>query len=183
MKAADRALQRWRIRRALAWLPPDPDVLDVGCADGELFHQAGDRIRAGVGIDLNAAGRWPVGNVVRRTGSFPDVLTPDERFDAIVMLAVIEHIADSELKQWASASFDHLRPAGRLIITVPSPLVDRLLHVGMAVGLLDGMEVHQHHGFVPAQLPDVFASVGLALLTHQRFQLGLNNLFVFQRPS
>ncbi|HET6910059.1 MAG TPA: methyltransferase domain-containing protein [Mycobacteriales bacterium] len=183
MKAADRALQQWRIRRALAWLPPDPHVLDVGCADGDLFRIAGDRIRSGVGVDLLGSTGWRADDAVRRTGTFPEVLEPGETFDAIVMLAVVEHIDETQLKQWAIASFDHLRPAGRLIITVPSPLVDRILHAGMAVGLLDGMEAHQHHGFVPGRVPEIFTSAGLALMTHRRFQLGLNNLFVFQRPT
>jgi len=182
MKAADRLLQRWRIRRALAWLAPGSDVLDVGSADGEFFARAGGLVRSGVGVDVAPVDHWQGGAAERRRGTFPDALLPGELFDAIVMLAVVEHVEETELKTWARECFEHLRPGGRVVITVPSPFVDTLLHVGIALRLLDGMEAHQHHGFVPQQLPEIFGTAGLQLLTHRRFQLGLNNLFVFHRP-
>jgi SAM-dependent methyltransferase len=183
MKAADRLLQQWRIRRALPWVQPGSHVLDVGCADGELFRAAGSRIASGVGIDLLPPVHWRGGShVERRVGPFPDALGPEETFDAIVMLAVVEHVEERELKAWAGECARLLRPGGRVVITVPAPAVDRILHVGMSLRLLDGMEAHQHHGFDPARVPDVFAGAGLVVETSRRFQLGLNNLFVLRLP-
>src|SRR4051794_5418774 len=51
MNATDRLLQRWRVRRALKWVPDGASVLDVGCADGALFDLGRARIRSGVGIE------------------------------------------------------------------------------------------------------------------------------------
>lgn len=183
MKAADRFLQRWRVKRALAWIPDGAYVLDVGSADGTLFRLGGERLAGGVGVDLVAPEVWLGGDADYRTGPFPGVLQPDETFDAIVMLAVVEHIEDTQLKEWAGDCAARVSPGGRVIITVPSPLVDKLLHVGIALRILDGIEAHQHHGFDPNSLPETFRGAGFDLLTHRRFQLGLNNLFVFRKPG
>lgn len=183
MKAGDRFLQRWRVKRALAWIPDEASVLDVGCADGTLFRLGGERISRGVGVDLLAPATWSGGDADCRIGPFPGVLRPDETFDAIVMLAVVEHIEETELKEWARECAARLPSGGRVILTVPSPLVDKLLHVGMALRILDGIEAHQHHGFDPNSLPETFRAAGFDLLRHRRFQLGLNNLFVFRKPG
>jgi len=179
MKVTDRALQVWRIRRALHWVRPGAHVLDVGCSDGSLFRVAGGRIGSGVGIDPLDTDDWRGGaHTVRRTGLFPGAVPPGESFDAITMLAVVEHVEEPELKEWAHACARLLRPGGRVIITVPSPAVDTILHVGMRLRLLDGMETHQHHGFDPRQVPEIFGVAGLRVEASKRFQLGLNNLFV-----
>lgn len=183
MTAADRLLQRWRIRHALPWIEDGSRALDVGCADGALFRAAGARIMSGLGIDPAPIGQWPAaweGRFERRIGTFPDAVGDDGPFDAIVMLAVVEHISEPELKEWARATADLLRPGGRLVITVPSPHVDTLLHWGMRLRLLAGMDAHHHHGFAPSDVPALFGAE-LTPMTHRTFQLGLNNLFVFRR--
>src|SRR5437764_5871104 len=101
MKAADRALQRWRIAKALPWIRPGSHVLDVGCAAGELFREGRERIASGVGIDMRDCGDWLGGDVERRIGAFPDAVHDDETYDAVVMLAVVEHVAEDDLRGWA----------------------------------------------------------------------------------
>jgi 2-polyprenyl-3-methyl-5-hydroxy-6-metoxy-1,4-benzoquinol methylase len=181
MKWADRVVQKQRIRRALHWIEGPARVLDVGCADGALFAAGGSKIASGIGVDLHAYDNRPTGPFDYRTGSLTDVIDASERFTAITMLAVVEHLEEPVLKEWADAVPDLLAPGGRLIITVPSPLVDKILHVGMALRIFDGIEAHEHHGFQPDNVSTIFASDGVALEHHSRFQFGLNNLFVFRR--
>lgn len=184
MKALDHWLERLRIRRALAWVPSGSHVLDVGCADGMLFRLGSGRISSGIGVDLNEPSCWPDGGAFeRRTGRFPEVLGPQERFDAVLMLAVVEHCEGEELEVWGRSVSEVLRPGGRLVITTPSPLVDPILRLGTSARLIDGMELDQHHGFDPSSVPGFFAVNGVALERKQRFELGLNNLFVFRRSS
>ncbi|HVA60329.1 MAG TPA: methyltransferase domain-containing protein [Mycobacteriales bacterium] len=178
MKPVDHYLQRQRIAKALPWIQPGAHVLDVGCSDGALFGEG--RLASGVGVDLLDSPIRLSPPFERRTGEFPSIIGPDERFDAICMLAVVEHLDDDTLREWAASVPGMLTPGGRLILTTPSPLVDHILHVGIALHLLDGMELHQHHGFDPATVPTFFGTTGLRLLCHRRFQLGLNHLFVFE---
>ena len=154
-------------------------MLDVGCADGALFGQGRSRIASGVGIDTRETDVWVEGQYERRTGRFPDDVRAGERFDAVTMLAVVEHLPGNEITRWATAVPDVLRPRGRLIITAPSPMVDHILHVGIRLRLLDGMEAHEHHGFDPRDVPTIFSVPGVTLERQRRFELGLNNLFVF----
>ncbi|MDQ4132392.1 MAG: methyltransferase domain-containing protein [Actinomycetota bacterium] len=185
MAKLDEHLQKRRIAAALPWVPEGAHVLDVGCADGSLFTLAAGRIGSGVGIDpIGDATPPPVFADDRyefRRGSFPASVQPGETFDAVVMLAVVEHVPEPELPDWADAVSRVLRPAGRLVITTPSPYVDHILHVGIRLRVLDGMEAHQHHGFDPKHVPAIFSVADMRLEKHRRFQLGLNNLFVFAK--
>src|SRR5205814_5880341 len=91
VKGLDRVLQRWRIAVAAPWIPPGARVLDIGCADGALFDVLRGRIAGGVGIDPDAPAGQPRTGVRLVRGLFP-ADAPDERFDVITMLAVIEHL-------------------------------------------------------------------------------------------
>lgn len=156
--------------------------MDVGCANGELFRLL-PQIGEGLGIDPDLPEDAPsYRNAVLVRGLFPQAL-PDERpFDVITLLAVVEHIPAPQLTQLAADCVRHLKPGGQLIITVPSPRVDIVLSVLKLFRLVHGMALEQHHGFDPREVPGIFTAKGFNLKVAQRFQLGLNNLFVFERP-
>jgi 2-polyprenyl-3-methyl-5-hydroxy-6-metoxy-1,4-benzoquinol methylase len=179
VKGLDRHLQTRRIRAALPWIPPRAHVLDVGCADGALFRLGQARISSGVGIDIRPNRVWAGDGYERRVGTFPEAVRPDERFDAVVMLAVVEHVPNEELARWAAAAPRMLRPDGRVVITTPSPMVDHILDVGIRLRVIAGMEADEHHGFDPGEVPGIFSVPGLRLERRARFELGLNHLFVF----
>src|SRR5207249_1744547 len=101
----------------------------------------------------------------------------DASFDVVVLLATLEHIRDKE--GLIQECYRLVRWNGRVIVTVPSPYVDHLLAVLSALRLLDGMSLEEHHGFDPASTPSLFLAAGFRLEHSQRFQLGLNHLFVF----
>src|SRR5207302_9201701 len=101
-------------------------------------------------------------------------------FDAVVMLATLEHIRDKD--PLGRACFRLLRPGGRLVITVPAGFVDTIVHVLCALRLADGMSLDEHHGYDPRTTPQVFGRHGFVLERWRRFQLGLNHLFVLQKP-
>jgi SAM-dependent methyltransferase len=180
MKALDRFIQNRRVAQVRPYLPQGSRVLDIGCADGVLFRRV-----PGLGdyVGLDCALMEPVARPRFRLirGTFPDALPNPEPFDAITLLAVIEHIPADELERLARACTAHLKPGGHLLITVPSALVDRILAVLRCLRLIDGIALEEHHGFSPAQTPALFAGPDLKLVKHRRFQLGLNNLFVFRR--
>ena len=117
-------------------------------------------------------------------GAFPhDLPSQTDLFDAITLLAVLEHIPESEMAAFSKALGDKLAPGGFLVITVPGPAVDHILAALKTLRLIDGMSLEEHHGFKTEQTPAIFEAVGLSLVTHRRFQFGLNNLFVFKKPT
>ena len=176
----DRYLQKVRIRKARRELPPGARVLDIGTHDGTLFRLTGAR---GVGIDPELAAVPSIPGVTMVKGLFPEDLPelPDESFDAVTALAVIEHVPEDELPSWAETIARLVVPSGPLIMTVPAPTVDKILHVLMRLHLVAGMEAHQHHGFQPDNLDQIFTAPLWQRAKHRTFQLGLNHLYVFER--
>jgi len=181
MKWLDYRLQWERIRRVTPYVAKGSRVLDIACADGALFRILDDRIGSGVGIDLDPV---PASTAKYHyiQGSFPTELPPSEPFDVACGLAVVEHIPEEDLPGFAAGCQKVLRSGGRLVLTVPSQRVDDVLRVLKAIRVLDAMHDEQHHRFQATKAIAIFEGAGLILERHSRFQLGLNNLFVFRKP-
>ena len=140
------------------------------------------KIKYGIGIDPFLDNIIKTDRYILLPGYFPDALKKEEKFDAITMLAVIEHIPKKKLSELANIITKYLHQAGKLIITVPSPKVDHIIDLLMFLKILDGMDVDAHYGYDYTETEKIFTENGfLKLIKHQKFQLGLNNLFVFEK--
>lgn len=183
MKYIDRVLQKWRIKKAAAFIKPGDCVLDIGSADGALFRLVG-KLGPSVGIEphLETDQMEPCPGIRVYRGHFPAALPVPMTFDVITFLAVLEHIPPREQIILAGKCMSHLRPGGRVIVTVPSQAVDHVLAILKLIGAIEGMSLHQHYGFKASQTPGIFLPCGYRMIARRRFQLGLNNLFVFGRP-
>ena len=180
MRCIDRLLQKWRARMARPWIRDGAHVLDIGCHQGEFLRSLGDRIGPSVGLDpLATPATHKRYRLVAETFRAPAPF-PDTSFDVVVMLATLEHIVDKD--PLARECWRLLRPGGRVIITVPSGFVDVIVHLLCKVRLADGMSLDEHHGYDPRLTPEVFGKHGFLLERWRRFQLGLNHLFVLQKP-
>lgn len=96
------------------------------------------------------------------------------------MLAVLEHVDNPTVL--ATECERILAPGGRLVLTVPHPTVDIVLDALMFLGIADGMAAEEHHGFDVAGTRSLFETAKLSLYRERRFQLGLNRLYVFEKP-
>ena len=110
------------ILKRLAGLPAGKagaSLLDVGCGPGFLLDQAPEfGFRAeGVEPDANTLAAGRERGLTIRGGLFPEALSPDERFDAIVFNDVLEHIPD--LQGALEAASRHLAPGGLLCLNCP----------------------------------------------------------------
>jgi SAM-dependent methyltransferase len=182
MNRVDRLLQQWRIRRVASWIRDGARVLDVGCFDAALFAELGPRIATGIGLDPLLTEPITSERFRLVPGRFPDARLDAGPFDVITMLAVLEHVPAAALERWAHACAELLVPGGLVIATMPAPAVDHILHVLIRLRVLHGMSVEDHHGFEPKLAPEVFGRAGFTLAHRARFQLGLNNLFIFAKP-
>jgi 2-polyprenyl-3-methyl-5-hydroxy-6-metoxy-1,4-benzoquinol methylase len=179
----DHFLQRRRIAQARPFLPPGARVLDIGSADGALFQAV-----KGLGMDclgIDPTLRQPVnGEKFRLVGGlFPQDMPDVEPFDAVAMLAVLEHFPATAYAPLAEGCRRFLKPGGRLIITVPSPRVDRILAVLQKLRLVHGMSLEEHHGYEVRHTTEIFCPPSFRLVCHRPFQFGLNHLFVFERAT
>jgi SAM-dependent methyltransferase len=180
MRFFDRLLQRWRASMARPWIPAGARVLDIGCHQGEFLKSLGSHIGPSLGIDPLAVPEE--GTKFRLSAELFREPMPfaEGSFDAVVMLATLEHIR--EKIPLARECFRLLAPGGRIIITVPSPRVDAIVDFLRRIRLVDGMSLEEHHGYDPLQTSTVFGEQGFRLEHTRSFQLGLNYLFVLQKP-
>ncbi|MDQ2742546.1 MAG: class I SAM-dependent methyltransferase [Chloroflexota bacterium] len=114
-------MSRWsRAARALD-LPDRSRVLDLGCAFGFGTRRLLPRYRA-YGHDLSAEyiarARRTVRGAVFTHGSAEQVPYPDNSFDGVLLLDVLEHVPDEQAVVREVRRI--LRPGGRLIVSVPN---------------------------------------------------------------
>lgn len=183
MTPLDRHLQRARFGRIRPYLRPGDRLVDVGCHDGALFRALAGTIGESIGLEPTLAAPVMENGSTLLPGYFPEALPPGTRADAVVLLAVLEHMPPDVQARVADACAALLPPGGRVLITVPSPRVDTILHVLGALRLVRGMSVHEHYGFDPSAVPAIFPAPRFRRVVHRRFQLGLNNLYVFERTA
>jgi SAM-dependent methyltransferase len=166
--------------KSARWLREDDRLLDVGCYDGAFLRMVESRITRGVGLDPIAE-PWRQGKLEVVRGALETVCLEEGVFDCITMLAVLEHVRDRDGLARACARV--LSPGGRLIITVPRAIVDRILAVLTALRLVDGMSVEEHEGYDVERTPGIFERAGFKLVHRSSFQLGVNCLFVFEKAA
>ena len=161
MKLLDRILQRWRIAKVRPFLPPGTRVLDIGSADGALFQRLPGLAADSLGIDPTLTGEIRVGGRRLLPGFFPGDMPEVPSFDAITMLAVLEHFPASAHASLREGCVRFLRPGGRVLITVPAPTVDRILEILKALRLVDGMSLEEHHGYEVEETARIFCPPGV----------------------
>jgi 2-polyprenyl-3-methyl-5-hydroxy-6-metoxy-1,4-benzoquinol methylase len=180
MRIGDYLIQMWRMQVAARWIPKGSRVLDIGCHQGEFLSWLGDKITPSVGLDPLYKENATAKKHQFFNQTFQEDLPFEEKsFDAVVLLATIEHIQEKSIIAREAARLLHR--GGRVIITVPSLMVDRILEILILLRIVDGMSLEEHHGFLPNELPDIFIPEGFSLRKKQKFQFGLNNLYIFER--
>lgn len=164
------------------------DLLDIGCQSGQLRAALGDRIAGYAGIDISEGAvaaaraahpdaRFWVANI---DDGLPEIA---ERFDTIVLCAVVEHLFN--LKLAFSGLRGLLKPEGRMVLTTPTVFGNDVVHgIGARLGLFAQAAQDDHIVIFNRQRFRVLAAeVGLELERHELFQFGCNQLAVLRRPG
>jgi hypothetical protein len=174
MKRADRLLRAWRFKRARTHVKGS--ILDVGCHDGAFLASfpANRRLGVDVKIPKRAQAPWLLESSLKE-------VKLAEGYQTITCLATYEHLAVEERASFWNVVQQHLTQEGQLVMTVPHRWVDEILRLGKALGILSGMEDHQHSDVDETELIAEAHRHHLRLERLERFQLGLNRLFVFRR--
>jgi len=184
VKLLDKLIRHWRVWVALKNRPKImKNVFDIGCDDGYLLGKISHITERQDGVDPRLSANVSSPTSELKNGTFPSAVAEHQMqgtYDAIFALAVFEHFSEQDIQQSATVISRMLSPHGRLIITVPHPFVDKILDLLRFLRLIDGQALEEHHGFEPDALLTYFSN-SLRLVKRERFQFGLNNVFVFER--
>ena len=180
-----RRVGKARLAAALPHVSPGARVLDLGCGLTDLPGRLPEYVGCDRNPDVLAAQRgrfpkrdffeWDIGR-----GAAPTALQARAPFEAILLLAVLEHVAEPAAVLSRAAAL--LAPGGRVIVTTPHPLGRLPLEAGAALGLLSPHAQGEHETLLGrAALEEAGRSAGVSLVLYRRFLLGLNQLAVFSR--
>ena len=154
-------------------------VLDIGCGVGALAAHVPAGCYIGVDIDADALA---MARESQPNHTFLETLpSEDQRFDTIVLLAVIEHVASPDGFLRSLAARLSTEGVGRIVLTTPRPAADRIHTAGAAVGLFSSHASEEHETLLGrADLEQLAPACGLTLERYQRFLFGVNQLAVYQ---
>ena len=165
-------LRRERIKAAEPYIKGK--VLDFGCGVGTLSEVCLPEFYLGIDIDEESLKIARQNHVDYR---FEKQCPEGEQFDTIALIAVIEHIKNPEL--FLNQMKLLLKPKGRIVLTTPHPLVEKVHFCGAQFGLFSKHASEEHEQFFNYGRMRKYASLtGLKIYSYRRFLLGVNQLFV-----
>lgn len=191
----------------------NPSVLDIGCGwEARLLHEIEPYIAHGVGIDFKAPEirteklhtfsyffeakeKGALDSSLAKTGGgggakpVPDhklchLPFPNESFEIITMLAVLEHLHHPQAMLEEIARV--LKPDGILLLTVPSHLAKPVLEfLAFRLKIVSEAEIRDHKRYYNKRdLRELVAFVPeLTLTKHKYFQLGMNNFCIIHKRA
>jgi 2-polyprenyl-3-methyl-5-hydroxy-6-metoxy-1,4-benzoquinol methylase len=153
----EKILQDYRFRMVKPFLKGD--VLDFGGNDGELRKYVN--------------GSYTIVNY-DRSKMF------DNKYDTIVLLAVIEHIDVSEVHKIFKEFSGLLNKSGNIFLTTPTLMCKPVLEVLSRIGILSRENILEHkHYWSKKDIQKLASDNGFKVLKYKKFQLGLNQMAVF----
>ena len=163
------------------YIPENSDILDIGGYDGSFLTHMGDKIKRGVCVDPFIEEQKDDKIEFVRSRVTDKLPFSDDSFDAVTLMAVYEHLHGVR-EQITAEVFRVLRNRGYVLLTVPDAGIDHILKLLLAMRLIDGMSTfEEHEHFNSKATVKIFNECGFRLTRWKKFQLGLNNLFIFQK--
>ena len=154
-------------------------VLDYGCGSGALAQHCLPTSYLGIDRSETALN---IAQSAFPSHEFACEIDPNERFDTVVALAVIEHLKHPV--EWLTEMKSHLRDDGSLVLTTPHPLFRKLHDLGALFGVFSREASEEHETFFDADdLRKAGERAGLVLARYGRFLLGANQIAVFRKAS
>lgn len=166
--------RRWRIKKVLAYIPSDKEMVDIGCDDPpKLLQEVCDKMKWCFGIDAQVKD-YRSGNIeIRKQKVVKKIKLPSESVDVVTMLAVLEHMKFPG--EVARECYRILKSGGRLLITVPTNKSKPLLELLAVFKLVRPEMIDQHEDYFSKEtLGELLRKVGFKIRKIDYFGLGLN---------
>lgn len=146
----DNFIANLRHAKAISLMGPNKEgdraILDMGCGAYPYFLEKVAFSRK-YGVDQLADEHSQHKDIIMHRfdlGSGESLPFEDETFDAVTILAVIEHIRPENVEQLLISIRRLLKPEGVLVITTPAPWSDWLLRTMAAVKVVSSEEIEDH---------------------------------------
>ncbi len=177
-------LARLRMQQANALIPDTlraGRILDIGCGSFPYFlsHTAFKEKFAvdQLGMPPETARRNQIEFFTLDLNATPKLPFENEYFDAVTLLAVVEHLNPDSMALLFQEGCRVLKPCGMLILTTPAAWSDGLLKTMARMGLVSEEEIHEHaFAYTLPLLGWHFGQAGfkMAKVKFGYFELGLN---------
>ena len=184
--ALDLFICRWRVGKIRRHITAGDKILDFGCGHQALFLRSVQKlIGRGIGVDYDATPSRPAANLEIQNFHFKDRFEfPDQTFDHITVLAVLEHIPQDQVDVLFREFRRILKDGGSVLLTTPTPASKPLLEfLAFKLKIISGPEIADHkHYWSRADIENLAARQGLACEIHRTFQFGLNSFASLVKP-
>ncbi len=144
-------LARLRTRRANGLIPPElraGRILDIGCGSYPYFlaHTA---FKEKFAVDqlpmpTETAAKNQIEFFELNLNQAPKLPFEKDYFDAVSLLAVVEHLNPDSMAVLFQECWRVLRRGGILILTTPAAWSDGILHTMAHMNLVSAEEIHEH---------------------------------------
>jgi ubiquinone/menaquinone biosynthesis C-methylase UbiE len=154
-------LYRRRVEMCLSECQGGEKILEVGFGSGQCFLNLKDRYTEIYGIDLSTDIHLVEAtfidqnvNLYLQNGNVLHLNFPDQSFDTVLLISILEHIQPHEQQQAFSEIRRVLKPGGQVVFGTP---VERLFMVTMFRIL--GVNIREHHFSTHAEIAEAAESV------------------------
>jgi len=183
------ALYRRRVETCLAELEGGGDILEIGFGSGVAFRNLAAKY-AGIhgldpGVDIDRVSAFWLGRGVEadlRHGSVLEMPYPDQSFDAVLLVSILEHLLPGQLARAFTEIRRVLRRGGQVVYGVP---IERGL-MRLAFRLL-GYDIRLHHfsteNDVRAAAEQILTRVRIRTLTPPLVPVGVYQVGNFRAPA
>lgn len=166
------------------------DVLDLGCGSwgrSAILEEHRAKISSYVGVEYSAESvsllqdQYPDATF-RALNLDRDPLDFEQKFDCVLMIALIEHLFNQQ--HVMSGVAEALKPDGTVVITTPTPFGNDVVHrLGGSIGLFAKAAVDDHIVIYNRHRFGIMArEVGLEIKSYRTFQFRCNQVVVLGKP-
>ena len=180
----EKLLRNIRVKKVKSYLKDVKIICDVGCGfDAYFLNKIKKSIITGYGIDKKVYQKTG-DNLILIKASFFNVLPfQDNYFDAVTMIAVLEHLDDNNsiLKEVNRI----LKPNGLLIITTPTPRSKKILEFfAYKLHFLNCDEIREHTQYWDKiRITETLEKLNFVIEEYKYFELRLNSITVARKVN
>ncbi len=179
----EKILSQIRFARAERYINKNSFVADLGCGyNGFFLKKIAKKIKKGVGFDVSVATTNLQSNIVLKKANLnKKIITRKNYYDAVVALAVLEHIENPESFLMQAKAI--IKSGGCLILTTPHKRSKRLLEfLAFKIGIISKEEIGDHkHYFDEKSLEELIRKIKLHIVKLKTFGAGFNILLIAKR--